>query len=83
MSVHPELALGYTPIIIILVKNMLSETTKMDEYTIQEVKTISRDIVRNEFPEEEEYFDFLFDLTMQEIEELEPDDETEFLKKIR
>lgn len=55
----------------------------MDENIIQEVKTISRDIVINEIPEEEEYFDFLFDLTMQEIEELEPEDEIEFLKEIR
>ncbi|MBU7045395.1 MAG: SIR2 family protein [Theionarchaea archaeon] len=54
------------------IEKRIASGGKMDEYTIQEVKTISRDIVRNEFPEEEEYFDFLFDLTMQEIEDLEP-----------
>jgi hypothetical protein len=57
--------------------------TFMDERTIQEVRKISHEIVRNEFPEEEEYFDFLFDLTIQEIEELEPGRETEFLREMR
>ena len=56
---------------------------KMDKNFIQEVRTISREIVRKEFPEEEEYFDFLFDLTIQEIEELEPGDEAKFLREIR
>jgi hypothetical protein len=55
----------------------------MDEKTIQQAREISREIVRNEFPEEEEYFDFLFDLTIQEIEELEPGKETEFLREMR
>lgn len=55
----------------------------MDERFIQQVKTISREIVANEFPEEEEYFDFLFDLTIQEIEELEPGKEAEFLREMR
>ncbi|MBU7016195.1 MAG: hypothetical protein HXS44_01705 [Theionarchaea archaeon] len=55
----------------------------MDELTTQEVKRISHEIVRNEFPDEEEYFDFLFDLTIQEIEELEPGRETEFLREMR
>ena len=44
---------------------------------------ISRKIVEKEFPEEEEYFDFLFDLTIQEIEELEPGKEVEFLRQMR
>ncbi len=55
----------------------------MDEQFIREVRAISHEIVKNEFPEEEEYFDFLFDLTMQEIEELEPGKEAEFLREIR
>jgi len=54
-----------------------------DENFIQEVKTISRKIVEEEFPEEEEYFDFLFDLVIQEIEELEPGKEGEFLREMR
>ena len=57
--------------------------TPMDERTIQEVRKISHEIVRNEFPDEEEYFDFLFDLTIQEIQELEPGRETEFLREMR
>ena len=58
-------------------------STFMDEETIQEAKRISHEIVRNEFPDEEEYFDFLFDLTIQEIQELEPGKETEFLREMR
>ena len=57
--------------------------TPMDERTIQEVRKISHEIVRNEFPDEEEYFNFLFDLTIQEIQELEPGRETEFLREMR
>lgn len=55
----------------------------MDERIIQQAKIISREIVEKEFPEEEEYFDFLFDLTIQELEELEPGKEAEFLKQMR
>lgn len=55
----------------------------MDERIIQQAKIISRKIVEEEFPDEKEYFDFLFDLTIQEIEELEPGKEAEFLKQMR
>jgi len=55
----------------------------MDEQVIQQAKVISREIVKKEFPEEEEYFDFLFDLTIQEIKELEPGKEAEFLREMR
>lgn len=55
----------------------------MDEQLTQKVRAISREIVHNEFPDEEEYFDFLFDLTMQEIEELEPGKEADFLREMR
>ena len=55
----------------------------MDEQFIQQVRTVSQEIVANEFPDEEEYFDFLFGLTIQEIEELEPGKEVEFLREIR
>lgn len=55
----------------------------MEEQVIQQAKEISRKIVEEEFPEEEEYFDFLFDLTIQEIEELEPGKEAEFLREMR
>ncbi len=55
----------------------------MDERIVQQAKLISREIVEKEFPEEEEYFDFLFDLTIQEIEEIEPGKEAEFLKQMR
>jgi len=55
----------------------------MDEQVIQQAKVISRKIVEKEFPEEKEYFDFLFNLTIQEIEELEPGKEEEFLRQMR
>jgi len=55
----------------------------MDEQVIQQARVISREIVKKEFPEEEEYFDFLFDLTIQEIKELEPGKEAEFLREMR
>lgn len=55
----------------------------MDEHTLQKVKALSREIVEEEFPEEAEYFDFVFNLTIDEIEELEPGKEEEFLKDIR
>ena len=55
----------------------------MDEKVIQQAKAISHEIVKNEFPDEEEYYDFLFDLTIQEIQELEPGKETELLREIR
>jgi hypothetical protein len=55
----------------------------MDEQFIQKVRDVSREIVANEFPDEEEYFDFLFDLTIQEIEDLEPGKEMDFLREIR
>lgn len=125
MAVHPELVLGYTPIIIIITYQVLNnlacgtpvteetikekiadllegneekippileyfkeygekrELSSMDEQIIQQVKVISHKIVEKEFPEEEEYFDFLFDLTIQEIKELEPGKEAEFLREMR
>lgn len=55
----------------------------MDEQFIQEVKTTSREIVEKEFPDEEEYFDFLFDLIIPELQEMEPGKEAEFLREIR
>jgi len=55
----------------------------MDEKAIQQARDISQEIIKNEFPEEEEYFDFLFDLTIQEIEELEPGKEAKFLREMR
>lgn len=39
----------------------------MDEKVIQQAKTISYEIVKNEFPDDEEYFDFLFDLIILEF----------------
>ena len=54
-----------------------------DEQFIQEVKKISREIVKENFPEEEEYFDFLFELIMPELQEMEPGEEAEFLREIR
>lgn len=55
----------------------------MDEQIIQLSREISRKIVEKEFSHEKEYFDFVFDLTIQEIEELEPGKEAEFLREIR
>ncbi len=55
----------------------------MDEKAIQQARDISHKIIKNEFPDEEEYFDFLFDLTIQEIEELEPGKEAKFLREMR
>lgn len=55
----------------------------MDKEVIQQTRAISREIVKKEFPEEQEHFDLLFDLTIQEIEELEPGKEEEFLEQIR
>lgn len=55
----------------------------MDEKVIQQARALSYEIVKNEFPDEEEYFDFLFDLTIQEIQELGPGEEMEFLREMR
>lgn len=55
----------------------------MDEQTIQEIRALSQEIVINEFPQEREYFDSLFDLTIREIEGLEPGKEAEFLKDMK
>lgn len=55
----------------------------MDEQIFQLSREISRKIVEKEFPHEEEYFDFVFDLVIQEIEELEPGKEAEFLREMR
>lgn len=55
---------------------------KMEKNFIQEVKTISREIVEKEFPEEEKYFGFIFDLIIQEIEEPESGKERDFFKEI-
>ena len=55
----------------------------MDTLVIQQAREISREIIENEFPEEEEYFDFLFDLTIQEVEELGTGKEVEFLREMR
>jgi hypothetical protein len=60
-----------------------SSNSVMDEATIQLVKKISREIVRKEFPDEEEYFDFLFDLIIERLQEVEPGEEPEFLKELR
>lgn len=60
-----------------------SSNSVMDEATIQLVKKISREIVRKEFPDEEEYFDFLFDLVIERLQEVEPGKEPEFLKELR
>ncbi|MBU7016197.1 MAG: hypothetical protein HXS44_01715 [Theionarchaea archaeon] len=56
-----------------------------DERFVQEVKTISREIVKEIFPDEEEYFDFLFELIMPELEEMGrgEGEREEFLKEIR
>ena len=55
----------------------------MDKNTLQKVKTLSQEIVEEKFPEEAEYFGFVYNITMEEIEELEPGKEEEFLKDIR
>lgn len=55
----------------------------MDEQIIQQSREISRKIVEKEFPDEKEFFDFTFDLVIQELEELEPGKEVEFLREIR
>jgi hypothetical protein len=55
----------------------------MDERFIQEVRVISYEIVEKSFPEEKEYFDFLFGLIMPELQEMEPGEEAEFLREIR
>jgi hypothetical protein len=67
----------------LLEKNMEKQSARMDEQGVQEVKTVSREIVEKEFPDEEEYFDFLFDLVIPELQETEPGKEAEFLREIR
>ena len=64
-------------------RRMEKQSVELDEHVIQEMKTISREVVEKEFPDEEEYFDFLFDLIMPELQEMEPGEEPEFLKEIR
>ena len=54
-----------------------------DKQIIQEVKLSSREIVKEKYPEEEEYFDFLFELIIPELQEMEPGKEAEFLREIR
>ena len=54
-----------------------------DKQLIQEAKLISREIVKEKYPEEEEYFDFLFELIIPELQEMEPGKEAEFLREIR
>ena len=54
-----------------------------DKQLVQEAKLISREIVKENFPEEEEYFDFLFELIIPELQEMEPGKEAEFLREIR
>lgn len=56
---------------------------RFEEDILVKAKLISREIVNKEFPEEKEYFDFLFDLTIEEIKELEPGKEAEFLRQMR
>ena len=64
-------------------RSMKKQSAKYtDEQFIQEVKKISREIVKEEFPEEE-YFDFLFELIIPELQEMEPGKEGEFLREIR
>lgn len=60
-----------------------SSNSVMDEATIQLVKKISREIVRKEFPDEEEYFDFLFELVIERLQEVEPGEKPEFLRDLR
>lgn len=55
----------------------------MDEQLVQEVKAVSREIVEKEFPEEEEYFDFLSNLIIPELQKLKPGEEPQFLREIR
>lgn len=57
--------------------------TTMDEQFIQEVRTVSHETVKSEFPDEEEYFDFLFDLIIPELQEMEPGKEAELLREMR
>ena len=127
MVVHPELTVGYTPIIINITIQVLgefihetiseeiikdkietvlenkdekqkisviipyleqyakelSQKNTTDEQIIQKVRVISREIVEKEFPEEAEYFDFLFDLTIEEIGDFKSMKEIEFLKEMR
>ena len=130
-TVYPEIVLGYTPIIIFVTFQILTDfiqgrkitediikekllnllrwessrreisaiggyleravenfATQYKSYRkkdsiIKATREFSREIVEKQFPEEEEYFDFLFDLTIEEIGELKPGKETEFLREIR
>lgn len=49
----------------------------MDKQLVQEARRISLEIVKKEFPDEEKNFDFIFDLIIQVLEELELGKETE------
>ena len=130
-AVHPEVILGYTPIIISVTFQILTDFIqgrKITEDIIEEkllnllgrkssrreasaiggylesavknfatqhknyrkkdsviraTREFSREIVERQFPDEEEFLDFLFDLVIREIEELKPGKETEFLEEIR
>lgn len=58
------------------------QTGKQLEEDLRKARTIARKIVNNSFPNEIEYFDFLFDLIVREIGDLEPGKEMEFLREI-
>lgn len=57
--------------------------SKTSEQIAQQIRVVSREIVEREFPDELEYFDFLFDLIVEEIRELELGEGVEFLREIR
>lgn len=60
-----------------------SEKERFNEEILLRAKSISREIVDREFPDEKEYFDFLFDLTIDEIKDMESGKEVEFLRVMR
>jgi hypothetical protein len=55
----------------------------MDEQLVDKARVLSREVVEKEFPEEAEYFDFLFDLTIEGIEKKKKGGETEAVRGLR
>jgi hypothetical protein len=55
----------------------------MDEQLVDKARVLSREVVEKEFPEEAEYFDFLFDLTMEGLEKKKNGEEAEAVRGLR
>lgn len=55
----------------------------MDEQLVDKARVLSREVVEKEFPEEAEYFDFLFDLTMEGLEKKKKGGEAEAVRGLR